>query len=36
VARLFPRDRGLAEKGIEAYVGAPLSDSNGRRWASWR
>lgn len=29
VARLFPRDRGLAEKGIEAYVGAPLRDSAG-------
>jgi len=30
VAELFPRDRGLAEKGIEAYVGAPLKDSRGR------
>lgn len=30
VAELFPRDRGLAEKGIEAYVGAPLADSRGR------
>ena len=29
VAELFPADRGLAEKGIEAYVGAPLIDSNG-------
>jgi diguanylate cyclase (GGDEF)-like protein/PAS domain S-box-containing protein len=29
VARRFPRDRALAEKGIEAYVGAPLLDSNG-------
>jgi diguanylate cyclase (GGDEF)-like protein/PAS domain S-box-containing protein len=30
VASLFPRDRALAEKGIEAYVGAPLADSHGR------
>ena len=29
VARQFPEDRGLAEKGIEAYVGAPLRDSRG-------
>ena len=30
VAVLFPRDKALAEKGIEAYVGAPLIDSNGQ------
>jgi diguanylate cyclase (GGDEF)-like protein/PAS domain S-box-containing protein len=30
VADLFPRDHGLAEKGIRAYVGAPLNDSAGR------
>jgi diguanylate cyclase (GGDEF)-like protein/PAS domain S-box-containing protein len=30
VAALFPRDRALAEKGIEAYVGAPLNDAQGR------
>ena len=30
VCERFPRDRTLAEKGIEAYVGAPLSDSRGR------
>jgi diguanylate cyclase (GGDEF)-like protein/PAS domain S-box-containing protein len=30
VAELFPRDRGLVEKGIRAYVGAPLVDSRGR------
>ena len=30
VARMFPRDRILAEQGIEAYVGAPLHDSTGR------
>jgi diguanylate cyclase (GGDEF)-like protein len=30
VAERFPRDRGLAEKRIEAYVGAPLVDSSGK------
>jgi diguanylate cyclase (GGDEF)-like protein/PAS domain S-box-containing protein len=30
VAERFPLDRGLAERGIEAYVGAPLRDSSGR------
>jgi GAF domain-containing protein len=29
VAQLFPRDRALADKCIEAYVGAPLVDSRG-------
>ena len=29
-ARLFPHDRGLAEMGIEAYVGATLNDSGGQ------
>ncbi len=29
VAKLFPRDRALTEKGIQAYVGAPLVDSAG-------
>ncbi|APV49333.1 hypothetical protein BWI17_06350 [Betaproteobacteria bacterium GR16-43] len=30
VAALFPRDRALAENGIEAYVGAPLMDAAGK------
>jgi diguanylate cyclase (GGDEF)-like protein len=30
VATLFPKDRGLARRGIQAYVGAPLNDSRGR------
>lgn len=30
VRRLFPRDRLLAEMGIEAYAGMPLFDSGGR------
>jgi diguanylate cyclase (GGDEF)-like protein/PAS domain S-box-containing protein len=30
VAELFPRDQGLARRGIRAYVGAPLVDSGGR------
>jgi diguanylate cyclase (GGDEF)-like protein/PAS domain S-box-containing protein len=30
VAAQFPRDRALAEKGIEAYVGAPLRDATGK------
>lgn len=30
VWRLFPRDRALAEGGIEAYVGTPLFDREGR------
>ncbi len=30
VADRFPRDTGLAEKKVEAYVGAPLLDSGGR------
>ncbi|MEO8386380.1 MAG: EAL domain-containing protein [Betaproteobacteria bacterium] len=30
VARLFPRDEALAAKGIEGYVGAPLTDSSGK------
>ena len=30
VSRQFPLDRGLAEMGIEAYVGAPLMASEGR------
>ena len=29
VARLFPRDEALTVKRIEAYVGAPLTDSSG-------
>ena len=29
VAQLFPADRALAQKGIEAYVGAPLRDARG-------
>jgi PAS domain S-box-containing protein len=29
VAMLFPADRALAQKGIEAYVGAPLRDARG-------
>ncbi len=30
VAELFPRDVGLARRGINAYVGAPLGDARGR------
>jgi diguanylate cyclase (GGDEF)-like protein/PAS domain S-box-containing protein len=30
VAERFPRDKALAEQGIEAYVGAPLSAADGR------
>ncbi len=30
VAELFPLDTALSEKGIQGYVGAPLSDSGGR------
>jgi len=30
VYRRFPRDKGLAEKGIESYIGAPLFDSRGK------
>jgi len=30
VAAQFPRDRVLAEKGIESYVGAPLHDAAGK------
>ncbi|MEO8102863.1 MAG: EAL domain-containing protein [Betaproteobacteria bacterium] len=29
VAKLFPRDKALMEKGIQGYVGAPLVDSTG-------
>jgi diguanylate cyclase (GGDEF)-like protein/PAS domain S-box-containing protein len=29
VAELFPRDKALADKGIQGYVGAPLVDSTG-------
>jgi diguanylate cyclase (GGDEF)-like protein/PAS domain S-box-containing protein len=30
VSKRFPADRGLAEKGVQAYVGTPLNDSAGR------
>ena len=29
VAKLFPRDKALADKGIQGYVGAPMADSAG-------
>ena len=30
VARLYPRDKALTDKGIEGYVGAPLIDASGK------
>ncbi len=35
VWRLFPEDRWIVQTRIESYIGVPLYDRGGRRWATW-